>query len=291
MHNKNKGLFITDFDGTLLRSDNTLAQRDLDALASLTQRGITTAVATGRSLYSFNTSPGVDLPVDYIIFTTGAGVVTQPAGKLVYHVNLTSDMVFQALDFLKESAFDFMLHDPVPDNHKFVYRRATSSNTDFETRLERYRPFGRPFKVSSCNGCGEASQFLAVIPENSVDGVVATVRGALPGLSVIQTTSPLDHKSIWIELFHPDVSKSSTAAWLAAELDVDSADTMAVGNDYNDLDLLAWAARSFVVENAPKDLKDRFQTVAANNNGGVAEAIEQWWQDEDKERQFSTSGS
>lgn len=276
MQNKNKGLFITDFDGTLLRSDNTLGQRDLDALASLTQFGITTAVATGRSLYSFNTSPGVDLPVDYIIFTTGAGVVRQPAGKLVYHVNLTSDMVFHALDFFKKSAFDFMLHDPVPDNHKFVYRRATSSNTDFETRLERYRPFGRPFKVPSCNGGGEASQFLAVIPENSVDGVVANVRGALPGLSVIQTTSPLDHKSTWIELFHPDVSKSSTAAWLAAELDVDPADTMAIGNDYNDLDLLAWAARSFVVENAPKDLKDRFQTVATNNDGGVAEAIEQW---------------
>lgn len=276
MHNKNKGLFITDFDGTLLRSDNTLAQRDLDALASLTQRGITTAVATGRSLYSFNTSPGVDLPVDYIIFTTGAGVVTQPVGKLVYHVNLTSDMVLQALDFFKESAFDFMLHDPVPDNHKFSYRRATSSNIDFETRLERYRPYGRPFKASAHNGCGEASQFLAVLPENSIDGQVAKVRGALPGLSVIQTTSPLDHKSTWIELFHPDVSKSSTAAWLAAEINVDHANTMAIGNDYNDLDLLAWAANSFVVDNAPQDLKDRFQTVATNNDGGVAEAIDKW---------------
>jgi hydroxymethylpyrimidine pyrophosphatase-like HAD family hydrolase len=47
---QNKGLFITDFDGTLLRSDGTLAQKDLDALASLTRRGIQTAVATGRSL-------------------------------------------------------------------------------------------------------------------------------------------------------------------------------------------------------------------------------------------------
>jgi len=185
-------------------------------------------------------------------------------------------MVAQALDFFKESAFDFMLHDPVPDNHKFVYRRATSSNIDFETRLERYRPFGRPFNVPACDGCGEASQFLAVIPENSLDGQVAKVRGALPGLSVIHTTSPLDHTSTWIELFHPHVSKSSTAAWLAAELDIDHKETMAVGNDYNDLDLLEWAAYSFVVENAPKDLNDRFQTVATNNNGGVAEAINEW---------------
>ncbi|MEK6195637.1 MAG: HAD hydrolase family protein, partial [Deltaproteobacteria bacterium] len=106
MHHQNKGLFITDFDGTLLRSDNTLAQRDLDALASLTRRGIKTAIATGRSLYSFRNSPGVDLPVDYIIFTTGAGVVTQPEGHLVYKANLSRDMVLEALDFFKESAFD-----------------------------------------------------------------------------------------------------------------------------------------------------------------------------------------
>ena len=73
MSDQQKGLFITDFDGTLLRSDGTLAQGDLDALVSLKGYGIRTAIATGRSLYSFNTSPGVDLPVDYVIFTTGAG--------------------------------------------------------------------------------------------------------------------------------------------------------------------------------------------------------------------------
>ena len=276
MTNQNKGLFITDFDGTLLRSDGTLAQRDLDALTSLSGQGIRTAVATGRSLYSFNTSPGVDLPVDYIIFTTGAGVVSQPEGTLVYQVNLTRDMVMQALDIFSASGLDFFLHDPVPDNHKFLYYRATGNNTDFETRLERYRPFGEPFKTSAGNGFGEASQLLAIIPQNAAAEVVADVRRVLSGLSVIQTTSPLDHTSTWIEVFHPNVSKSGTVAWLAAKLDVDQIDTLAIGNDYNDQDLLEWAANGVVVENAPKDLKARFPTVASNNDGGVAEAIAQW---------------
>jgi Cof subfamily protein (haloacid dehalogenase superfamily) len=274
--NQNKGLFITDFDGTLLRSDGTLGQRDIDALASLSGYGIRTAVATGRSLYSFNTSPGVDLPVEYIIFTTGAGVVSQPGGKLLYQVNLTRDMVMQALDIFRESGLDFFLHDPVPDNHKFLYCRATDSNPDFETRLDRYRPFGEPFKTSNGNGFGEASQLLAIIPQHAAAEVVADVRRVLSGLSVIQTTSPLDHTSTWIEVFHPNVSKSETVAWLAAKLDVHQMDTLAIGNDYNDQDLLEWAAKSAVVENAPKELKARFQTVASNNDGGVAEAIEQW---------------
>jgi hydroxymethylpyrimidine pyrophosphatase-like HAD family hydrolase len=42
------------------------------------------------------------------------------------------------------------------------------------------------------------------------------------------------------------------------------------------MDLLEWAAHSFVVENAPDDLKYLFQQVASNNNGGVAEAVSRW---------------
>ena len=118
-----KGLFITDLDGTLLSSDGTFLQKDLDALESLTRCGVKTAVATGRSLYSFIHSPGVDLPVDYIIFTTGAGVVTQPEHKLLYKKNIFPEMVEQALKFMKNSMLDFMLHHPVPENHKYVYRR------------------------------------------------------------------------------------------------------------------------------------------------------------------------
>jgi len=271
-----EGLFITDFDGTLLCSDGTFAQADLDALESLTRCGIRTAVATGRSLYSYINSPGVDLPVDYVIFTTGAGVVTQPGHQLLYQVSLTAETVAHTLEFLHKSALDFMLHHPVPENHKYVYHCVNQDNTDFGSRIERYREFGQPLDSVPQNGFGEAAQFLAVVPCDKTHDALREVRRGLPGLSVIRSTSPLDHESTWIELFHPDVSKGKTAAWLASELDIDPMDTMAIGNDYNDLDLLDWAAQSFVVENAPDDLKRRFQQVASNNNGGVAEAVDRW---------------
>ena len=271
-----KGLFITDLDGTLLRSDGSLAQEDLDALETLKRRGIKTAVATGRSFYSFINSPGLGLPVDYVIFTTGAGVVTQHEHKLVYQLNLTSDMVARTLNYLEESMLDFMMHHPVPENHRYSYRRINSGNPDFERRIERYREFGKPLNSSSINGFEEAAQFLAVVPHYEAHDALRQVRNDLPGLTIIRATSPLDHESTWIEFFHPDVSKGKTAAWLAAELGVAPAYTMAIGNDYNDLDLLGWAARSYVVENAPKDIKEGFRAVASNDDCGVAEAVSHW---------------
>lgn len=274
--NSHKGLFVTDFDGTLLCSDGTFAQQDLDALESLTRQGIKTAIATGRSLYSFVNSPGVDLPVDYIIFTTGAGVVTQSGHELLLQVSLSAELVAQTVDFLKKSELDFMLHHPVPENHNHVYHRVSPDNLDFESRIERYSEFGQPLDSIPTDGFGEASQFLAVVPHGKTHDVLRQVRNGLPGLSIIRATSPLDHKSTWVEFFHPDVSKGKTAGWLATELGVNPADTMAIGNDYNDLDLLEWAAQSFVVENAPDVMKRKFQQVSSNNNAGVAQAVNHW---------------
>ena len=274
-----RGLFITDFDGTLLGSDGMLAQRDIDALELLRRSGIKTAIATGRSFYSFVNSPGVDVPVDYLIFTMGAGVVTQVGHELLYQVSLSSEAVRQTLDYLRQSTLDFMVHHAVPENHRFYYRRVNTNNPDFESRLERYSEFGQPLDSIPADDFGEAAQFLAVVPSHQTDGALSKVRTQLPGLSIIRSTSPLDHKSTWIEFFHPDVSKSKTAAWLAAELGVKPADTMAIGNDYNDLDLLEWANQSFVVENAPLEMKNRFEQVASNDNGGVAEAVDRWLKD------------
>jgi len=51
---------------------------------------------------------------------------------------------------------------------------------------------------------------------------------------------------------------------------------MAVGNDYNDLDLLRWAAKSFVVNNAPGELLARFPAVRSGDESDFSEAVALW---------------
>jgi hypothetical protein len=266
-----RGLFIMDFDGTLLRSDRTFSSIDLDALGQLGELGIIRTIATGRSLYSFNTAALRDLPVDFVIFSMGAGVVKYPGGKVVRRVSLESHEVKRACEILKTNRLDFMVHRTIPDNHMFSYFRSNEGNDDFERRLKLYSRFAVPLNEAT-DGFGPATQLLAVVPDRDSQAVLEKVRSELPDYSVIRTTSPLDGKATWIEIFSTVVSKSRTAAWLAEELNIDKRGTVSVGNDYNDLDLLEWTAKSYVVDNAPADLKNRFAGVASNNDGGVAEA-------------------
>jgi hydroxymethylpyrimidine pyrophosphatase-like HAD family hydrolase len=93
---------------------------------------------------------------------------------------------------------------------------------------------------------------------------------------VIRTTSPIDGESTWIEIFPPSVSKARAAEWIAAREGIESSRTLAIGNDYNDLDLLDWAPAGYLVANAPDDLKTRFPTVGSHEENGFTEAIGRW---------------
>ena len=265
------GLFVMDFDGTLLRSDRTFAVTDLDALNQLGDQGIIRVIATGRSLYSFNTVAVSDIPIDFVIFSTGAGVVQYASGNIVRQASLEPVEVKHGVEVLKANRLDFMVHHLIPDNHMFSYYRSNQENSDFERRIEIYSQFATPLRKDS-DGFGPATQLLAVVPPEGANAVLNSIRNQLTDFNVIQTTSPLDGKSTWIEVFPTTVSKSQTVAWLAEGLGIDKQRSVSVGNDYNDLDLLEWTTCGYVVDNAPEDLKSRFAGVASNNHGGVAEA-------------------
>jgi hypothetical protein len=269
------GLFAVDLDGTLLSSDRTLAADDRMALQRLGARGVVRAIATGRSLFSYNTVEMPEPPIDYVIFSTGAGVLECRTGDIIRTVTLESREVRRVSELLKTLRLDFMVHYPIPHNHRFAYHCSNSGNRDFDRRLELYRRYAERLS-STANHFGPATQLLAVVPAHDARATLHTIRRELDDFNVIQTTSPLDGESTWIEIFPLTVSKSQTTAWLADKLKIEKQYIAAVGNDYNDLDLLEWTDNSYVVSNAPRDLKNRFPNVASNNSGGVAEAARRW---------------
>jgi hydroxymethylpyrimidine pyrophosphatase-like HAD family hydrolase len=269
------GIFITDLDGTLLRSDRTIAAPVLTCLRRLGELRIARVIATGRSLYSFNTVAAAGLPVDFVIFSTGAGVADYPHGNILRSVSMATSDVRRAVAALRALALDFMVQRPIPDSHVFGYVASNSSNPDFEKRIALYSRFAFPWD-GDIERFGPATQLVAIVPPHQAQAALASVRRKLTSLTVIQTTSPLDGQSTWIEIFPAGVSKSSAAQWLVSKLGASRHAALAVGNDFNDLDLLEWARTPFVVANAPPELTRRFPVVASNNDDGVAEAIALW---------------
>lgn len=278
-------MFITDLDGTLFNEKRCIHPDDMEALELLGKQGIIRVFATGRSIYSFQKamkhmgfSPTCsDMPVDYVIFSTGAGVMECAHGRVIASQSLSGTDVAFIAGYFDRLEIDYMVHKPVPDTRYFIYKvgkgNFIDASPDFRDRIAMYRDYGAPMTEKGINGFGAATEVLAIVPEPRGHLLADEIARELKEFSVIKATSPLDGASIWIEVFHPNVSKSAAAAKLAMNLEIEVKDVVAVGNDYNDLDLLAWAGKGFVVENAPDEIKRGFETVASHNACGVREAV------------------
>ena len=272
-------MFITDFDGTLLSDDRLIGQQDLKTLGQLRTAGITTVIATGRSLFSFERALGTmglapsDLPLDYLIFSTGAGVISWPGKELVRSQSIPKEGIHRIISCFDGHGFDYMIHKAIPDTSYFLFKVSSRNNADFSRRMEMYSGFGTSLEQAGMV-YESATEVLAIVPEGVDIELMEQLRSELKEFSVIPATSPLDHKSSWIEVFDGQVSKSGTAAWLAEKLGVQQQNCVAVGNDYNDEDLLEWAGQGYLMENAPDVLKKRFACAGSNNACGVTRAAE-----------------
>lgn len=263
-------MVITDLDGTLANRDGKISKADLNTLEQLGEQNITRVIATGRSIYSTKKVLDENLPIDYLLFSSGAGILNWHRKEIIKAAALNSNEIKHINKYLVDMNVDFMLHLPIPDNHKFFYHESGKQNSDFKKRIQIYREFSNPIDIVG-NGFDSACQYVVIVPDQSVN--YENVVRDLNEFSVIRTTSPLDKKTLWIEIFPTQISKGKSAAWLCSRLEIDKLYVLSIGNDYNDLDLLDWSGHSYVVENTPVELKQKYKLTKSNHESAFMHAV------------------
>ena len=266
---------FTDLDGTLLDDQWNLSEKNRGTLIKLIDKGVIRVIVTGRSLYSAQRVLGEDFPIDYLIFSTGAGMMNWQTGEIFYSKHISGSQVKACVEILYREEINFMLHREIPDSHHFLYYKGNNTPADFQQRLTLYAEFGQPYNLESQPPL-EATQFLSILTPQSFDIAYQSLSSQLTNLSIIKTTSPLLKGSLWLEIYAAEVSKGNAVNYLAQQLKLSNENSLVIGNDFNDSDMLDWGCNSFVVANAPESLKEKYIEVAANTDDGFSEAVEKW---------------
>jgi hydroxymethylpyrimidine pyrophosphatase-like HAD family hydrolase len=91
-------------------------------------------------------------------------------------------------------------------------------------------------------------------------------------------TKYLEQDFTLLDILNPAASKGAGVAAAAAELGVAREEIMAIGDNYNDLEMLLFAGTGVVMANAPLTLREigGLHPTASNRDDGVALAIEQF---------------
>jgi len=264
-------MVVTDFDGTLLNSDQQVSSEDFNTLVYLGKQEVIRVIATGRSPFSFQRMMPADFPIDYLIFSSGAGIMDYHTKEILYSLNLPEKLVHRIAIRLRDLGVTFKVLAAVPENHHYVYYQNGELHPDFVRRMETYRGYEKPISFDPPN-FGEACQFLIILPPDPAR--YEELKSLCDGVKVIRATSPIDHQSIWMEIYHQDVSKGNAVEYLCNMHQIRHVEVVGIGNDYNDTDLLDFVGQPFVVANAPEELKAIYKQVASNDESGFSGAVQ-----------------
>ena len=258
-------LIVTDLDGTFLGSDRQVSATNLAAARRAAELGIPFVVATGRPVRWLDVLDQLAEAHPQVIVSNGAAVF-----------DLASRQVVRSfpLDAAAALAVAAELRAVVP-GITFGFESATSFGCE-PTSPSRQR--GAPGVLEGrledvAERLGPVIKLLGF--HTGLDSDELSARSvAVVGDRLTLTHALVGDAYGMLELTAPGVTKASTLALLCAELGVDAADVVAFGDMPNDLAMLAWAGRGYVVANGHGSLLAAgFTVVPANDEDGVGRTV------------------
>jgi len=268
-------LVATDLDGTFLKNDKTISPKNLEALYRLGEKEIIRVAATGRNLKKVKEVLNDHVPFDFVVFSSGAGVFNWKEKKHIYDQNIKKESALKLFIYFIQKGINFHAFYPVPDNHQHYFFRGGNPCEEFERYFSFNKAFALEIKENSIPDT-ELCQFLVIIKENKdwYEKLKTEIESLCPEIRVIRASSPLTKGYIWIEIFHKSVSKGSGVNEICKLKGINKNETMGMGNDYNDFDLLDFTAYSFLTENAPEEIKTKYKLLPTNENDAFAVSVE-----------------
>jgi Cof subfamily protein (haloacid dehalogenase superfamily) len=280
-------LVAIDMDGTLLPSfAQALTSRTVRALRAAQQAGITVALATGRrQAFAAPILHGHDLRADMPLITSNGAVTRTLAGDPIDRCHLPAPIArglcgllrpFGTLVFTFDRGEDGEL---VLEDMESAHKRITVWVEANKHAIRVVRPLESALPDANHAGddpiqgmvCGTVEQMKAAEKALRESPWIA-------GCECARTEYPVRDLSI-LDLLPPGVSKGWALARLAERLGVHRFETMAIGDNWNDLDMLEWAGQGILMGNAAGELRALaklrgWKQAPPNDEDGVAVILE-----------------
>ncbi|MTV50320.1 Cof-type HAD-IIB family hydrolase [Heliobacillus mobilis] len=259
-------LVAIDMDDTLLTPDLQVAPAVRNAIEEAQRRGVLVTLATGRMFRAaipFARQLGIDLP---LIVYQGAMVKEAGNDELLYHVPVPPEPAREIVDLLKEEHLhinlyiDDHLHMEKIDPEAFGYiglaKVPVTLTKDHGALLEK----------------GSTTKILAIGDPDHLTNVEEQARQKWGGAIYITRSKPY-----YLEFMNRNAGKGSALAFLADRLQIPREATMAIGDSYNDLDMLKYAGVGVAMGNGVEEAKAVADWVTTTNeDDGVAVALRRW---------------
>jgi hypothetical protein len=276
-------LVAIDVDGTLLPTfAQEISPRNARALKAAQEAGIIVALATGRrTAYTVPLLQGLGLQADTPLITSNGAVIRTLGGDPIDRCQLEARVArglcgllrpFGVLVFTFDKAGrgELVIEDLEQVHGRIaVWVEANLNAIEVVKPLERALSNGEePIQGMVAGGVSKMRKAEKVLKASEWSG----------SCECIKTEYPARDLTI-LDLLPPGVSKGWALERLAARLGVVRRETMAIGDNWNDVDMLEWAGQGVIMGNAAGELRAMakvrgWKQAPPNDQDGVAVVLE-----------------
>lgn len=263
-------LLVLDIDGTIAGESNQIRPAVLEAIAAVQARGVQVAIATGRmycAALRFHRAVGSRLP---LMAYQGAWIQDPNTAEVHRHWTLAKPTVLELLSFFEQVEFAAELSIHLYINDQLYVRELTPATQAYAERSgveaiavgDLRRVLDQP-----------PTKLLTLCDDSSrIEHLLTHLKQRYTPAELYLTTSV----ATFFEAAHPLVSKGEAVRYLAEEvLGLSAAQVMAVGDNFNDLEMLEYAGIGVAMGNAPEPIKAIATWVAPDVEAdGAAAAIQ-----------------
>ena len=280
-------LLALDLDGTLLDSRGHISERNRLAIDNAREHGVRVALVTGRRFRDSRPIAlelGLDIPL-----ISHNGALTKHAETLqtVSVLPLPLDAAREALRVGHEAGADALLSDDHEGLGVLVYDHLRGENSAAHKYVSWARRIhGEKEGANAVRQVASLEDYLDHEPIHlafsgackEMDELEEILKTELGSTVKILGTKYLEQDFTLLDILNPAASKGAGVAAAAAELGVAREEIMAIGDNYNDLEMLLFAGTGVVMANAPLTLREiaGLHPTASNREDGVALAIQQF---------------
>jgi Cof subfamily protein (haloacid dehalogenase superfamily) len=263
-------LVALDLDGTLIDDDLELRERTVSAIHNAIAQGVSVSIVTGRmttSAIRFARQLGI---TDPIVGYQGAIIraVAPPdsgrLGRLLLHRPLEPAVTREAIEYSRSIG----LSAHVNHLERFIIQSDDPGADDYSAFLG-----GRAVLTDDLIAWVQrpVSKVISVSESPIEHGVLDAARARFAGRAEVTVSHPR-----FLEFLRTGVSKGAAVAWLARRAGVPLAAVLAIGDQFNDLEMIAGVGHGAAMPHAPAPVRAVARYVAPPlAEEGAAQLIEQ----------------
>jgi len=261
-------LIAVDLDGTLLDSTKRIPPRNQEALLRAERDGITVAVISGRRIRELEALIPELSPE---VFRVGYG------GALIRRKGITlfeSPLPIRCAEAAVRVGKELDLHALISDRDEGI-RIATARAAS--SRIQRYLRTALPTPRLDPQPAFDEPPLHIVLagPPDRCREAEAALRVELGDRVELERTEYRDTGLGLLDILAPNTDKGTALAWLTDAGGFSLEQTLAIGDNWNDLAMLRAAGVGVMMANAPPELRSLgFESTSDNDRCGVAEALD-----------------